>query len=70
MAATESELVYVGFWQRTGACFLDSFLLYLIMFGLLLAIFGMSGMDGSPGPWEVVLLVVAYMLPPFLILMF
>lgn len=60
----------MGFWQRTGACFLDSFLLYLIMFGLLLAIFGMSGMDGSPGPWEVVLLVVAYMLPPFLILMF
>jgi hypothetical protein len=30
MASTESELVYVGFWQRVGACFLDGFLIYLI----------------------------------------
>lgn len=70
MASNDSDLVYAGFWQRFGASFLDGLLLYLLMFVILLLAY--SGSDfgdlaASPG---ILGLLVAYALPPALIMTF
>jgi hypothetical protein len=36
MASKESELVYAGFWYRSGANLLDSLLIHLLVLALLL----------------------------------
>ena len=46
------ELEYVGFWLRVGASLIDSVLIALVMYPLLLAIYGMAylGSGGFAGP--------------------
>jgi uncharacterized RDD family membrane protein YckC len=70
MASNESELVYAGFWQRFGAAFLDGLLLYLITLVLLLIVYGTSYLDDTTAYWGPASLVISYLVPPFLIVMF
>ena len=56
-----SELEYVGFWSRVGASVIDSVLIVLVTYPLLLAIYGIAYLDSSgfAGPVDVVDLVGA-----------
>lgn len=70
MASNESDLVYAGFWQRFGALFLDSLLIYILLFVILLIFFDIGDIanpEASPGLAGV---LVLYALPPALIMTF
>lgn len=70
MASNDSDMVYAGFWQRFGASFLDGLLLYLMMLVILLLAYSgsdFSDLAASPG---ILGLLVAYALPPALIMTF
>jgi uncharacterized RDD family membrane protein YckC len=43
----EQEMNYAGFWIRTGAAIIDTILIVLITFPLLIAIYGWAYFDGS-----------------------
>ena len=51
------ELEYVGFWLRVGASMIDSVLILLVTYPLLLAIYGMADLDsgGFAGPADAVI---------------
>jgi uncharacterized RDD family membrane protein YckC len=70
MTSNESDLVYAGFWQRFGAYFLDGILLYMLTFVLLLVVYGTIYLDDPSAYWGPASLVISYLVPPFLIVMF
>jgi uncharacterized RDD family membrane protein YckC len=70
MASNESDLVYAGFWRRFGASFLDGILLYILMFALLLTVYGTIYLDDPSAYWGPASLVISYLMPPCLIVMF
>ena len=57
-----SEFEYVGFWLRVGASMIDTVLLLLVTYPMLLAVYGIAflGSSGLAGPGEV---VISYLLP-------
>jgi hypothetical protein len=70
MASKDSELVYAGFWYRCGAYFLDSMLIYLLIFALMLLVYGMIYLDDPQAYWGPAGAVISYAMPPALILLF
>jgi uncharacterized RDD family membrane protein YckC len=70
MASKDSELVYAGFWYRVGAILLDSLLIYLLMFALLLLVYGMIYLDDPKAYWGPADALISYAMPPALILSF
>jgi uncharacterized RDD family membrane protein YckC len=70
MASKDSELVYAGFWYRLGAILLDSLLIYLLMFALLLLVYGMIYLDDPKAYWGPADALISYAMPPALILSF
>lgn len=65
------DIEYAGFWARTGATLIDSLLLLLVTFPLLIAIYGWGYFDSSPqfvaGPAD---LLLSWVLPPMAVLAF
>lgn len=43
----QANLEYVGFWARVGACIIDAILLMLVIYPLLLAIYGTAYLDDT-----------------------
>lgn len=70
MAHPESELIYAGFWRRVGAYFLDTVLIAVLSFALLLMAYGLSYMDDPNAYWGPMQALISYGLPPALILSF
>ncbi|WP_227496700.1 RDD family protein [Massilia litorea] len=70
MVSMESELVYAGFWQRAGAYFLDGLLIYLIIYPLLLMVYGMSYLEDPNAYWGPMQPLISYGVAPVLILLF
>jgi len=70
MASKDSELVYAGFWYRCGAYFLDSMLIYLLVFALMLLVYGMIYLDDPQAYWGPAGALISYAMPPALILSF
>jgi uncharacterized RDD family membrane protein YckC len=70
MASKESDLVYAGFWQRFGAALLDTLLIYLIMFSLLLLVYGTVYLDDPSANWGLAQVLISYGLPITLTLLF
>jgi uncharacterized RDD family membrane protein YckC len=70
MASKDSELVYAGFWYRCGANLLDSLLIHLLIFALLLLVYGMIYLDDPKSYWGPAGALISYAMPPALILSF
>ncbi|HAT1684562.1 TPA: RDD family protein [Klebsiella oxytoca] len=61
MQSEHPEYEYAGFWPRTGACLLDSFIFALVSLPLLLAIYGtdyLNSEDLFAGPADVMINLV------------
>lgn len=70
MASNDADLVYAGFWQRCGALFLDSLLLYFVLLVFVLLAYG-TGSIGDPATITGIMsLLMMYALPPALIMTF
>ena len=41
----QEDIEYAGFWMRTGACIIDSILIVIVTFPLLISIYGWSYLD-------------------------
>lgn len=70
MAHPESELIYAGFWRRVGAYLLDTLLIGVLSFVLLLMAYGMSYMEDPNAYWGPMQALISYGLPPALVLLF
>jgi len=65
-----SEHVYAGFWIRTGASIIDTILIILVTWPLLIAIYGMAYFDSTQiiaGTWDA---LISYVLPAVAVLVF
>ncbi len=70
MSQMDAEIEYAGFWQRFGAMFLDSLLIYVISLVLLLIVYGDIYLDDPTAYWGPASVLISYGLPPCLILSF
>lgn len=70
MTPTDAEMEYAGFWQRFGALFLDSLLIYVLLFVILLIFYGTIDMDDPHAAPGIAGILVLYALPPALIMTF
>jgi len=70
MHPTESDLVYAGFWRRFGAAVIDSILIYLVMFALLLSVYGTVYLEDPRANWGFADGLITYGLPIALTLAF
>lgn len=43
----QEDIEYAGFWMRTGACIIDSILIVIVTFPLLISIYGWSYLDAE-----------------------
>ncbi len=68
----EKELVYAGFWVRTGAALIDSLLILVIILPLLVSIYGWGYFDADPtrfiaGPAD---FLITWVLPALAVIAF
>lgn len=68
----EQNLEYAGFWIRTGAAIIDTILVMLITFPLLISIYGWTYFDGEQtgfiaGPAD---LLISWVLPAIVVILF
>ena len=69
-AEENSEHVYAGFWIRTGASIIDTILIILVTWPLLIAIYGMAYFDSTQiiaGTWDA---LISYVFPAVAVLIF
>ena len=65
-----SEHVYAGFWIRTGASIIDTILIVLVTWPVLIAIYGMAYFDSTQiiaGTWDA---LISYVFPAVAVLIF
>lgn len=58
-----TDLEYAGFWSRTGATLIDTFLIMLITFPILIGVYGTEYLDSEEvfaGAWDV---LISWVLP-------
>lgn len=71
MADTQRAPVYVGFWKRLLAFFIDSFIVAVVILGIALAVYGRNYMELSQGGKTVLFdLLVQVVLPALAVILF
>ena len=71
MAETQRAPVYVGFWKRLLAFFIDSFIVAVVILGIALAVYGRNYMELSQGGKTVLFdLLVQVVLPALAVILF
>lgn len=64
------EQIYAGFWIRVGASIIDTILILIVTWPVLIAIYGMAYFDTAQiiaGTWDV---VISYILPAVIVITF
>jgi uncharacterized RDD family membrane protein YckC len=71
MADTQRAPVYVGFWKRFLAFFIDSFIVAVVILGIALAVYGRNYMELSQGGKTLLFdLLVQVILPALAVILF
>jgi uncharacterized RDD family membrane protein YckC len=66
----EDQLEYVGFWARTGASIIDSILMMIVCYPLLIAVYGWSSFGHGHGTRGVLDFLMTWVFPILVVLAF